>query len=136
MSVEIGQIITGTISGIKSYGVFIKFENTFGFCHISNCSHKFIKNLNELFIINQEVSAKIIEINNDKINVSIKECESNDISKRNKNKENKFTNTAETKEISKPSAKPSFEDMLKNYLKVSDERLESIGKRNQKRQKR
>lgn len=135
MNHNVGDIIKGTISGIKQYGVFVKFENTFGFCHISNCSHKFIKNLNDLFTINQEVVAKIIEIDNEinRINVSIKDCENVEMKpKVNKPKEVKSPIQIETKK----SEKSTFEDMLKDYLKKSDERLVSIGRRNQKHRKR
>lgn len=134
MEHNIGDIVKGTISGIKPYGVFIKFEDTFGFCHISNCSYKFIKDLNNNFSINQEVNAKIIEIDkeNNRINLSIKDCENNNSLKIEKPKEIKQPIQIETKEPSKLS----FEDMLKVYLKNSDERLESIGKRNQKHRKR
>jgi general stress protein 13 len=134
MNYKIGDIIQGTISGIKPYGVFIKFENNFAFCHISNCSHKFIKNLNDLFLINQEIKAKIIEINSEinKINVSIKDCEDNVPIKNISNIDTKSPVQFTVKEPSKPS----FEDMMKSYLKISDEKLESIGKRNQKHIKR
>lgn len=136
MEHTIGNIVHGTISGIKPYGVFIKFENNFGFCHISNCSHKFIKNLTDLFSIGNEVTAKIIEIDleNNKINLSIKDCENNFIPKIKMKESKEFNKVKEIKD--KDTSKPSFEDMLKTYLKNSDERLESIGKRNQKHRKR
>ena len=135
MNYNVGDIINGTISNIKSFGIFIKFDDTFGFCHISNCSHKFIKDLNELFIINQQISAKIIEINSveNKINLSIKDCENNNTAKPKKIKEIKSSNHNE-KDMLVNS--PTFEDMMKAYLKKSDERLDSIGKRNQKHRKR
>lgn len=134
MEHNIGDIIKGTISGIKQYGVFIKFEDTFGFCHISNCSHKFIKSLNDLFSMNQEINAKIIEIDTEtqRINLSIKDCENTLVHKEEKPKEIKQPIQLKNEETSKSS----FEDMLKNYLKTSDERLDSIGKRNQKHRKR
>ena len=134
MKHNVGDVITGTISGVKAYGVFIKFDDTFGFCHISNCSHKFIKNLNDLLPINSEVTAKIVEIDleNNKINLSIKDCETQSSLKIKKPKEIQQPIQFEIKET--PSS--SFEDMLKSYLKKSDERLESIGKRNLKHTKR
>ena len=38
MSNQINDIVIGTISGIKPYGIFVKLNDTFGFCHISNVS--------------------------------------------------------------------------------------------------
>ena len=147
MKYNIGTIITGTISGIKQYGVFIKFEDVFGFCHISNCSYKFIKNLNELYNIGDEVNAKVIEIDsvNNRINVSIKECENQCTQiKQNKmvyksvakNQKREFKNLNSFETTVNDNVKPSFDDMLKTYLKNSEERLNNINKRNQKYKKR
>lgn len=122
---QIGDIVTGKITGIKPYGIFIKYENTTGFCHISNVSNKFIKNLNDLFTINQEITTKIIKIEDDnKINVSIKDYENNVNQIKQKN------------HVVKKESKPSFEDMLKNYIKSSDEKLGFISKRDKKHHKR
>lgn len=145
MNIENGQIITGTISGVKPYGVFIKFENSFGFCHISNCSYKFIKNLNDSFPIGMEIKAKVIEMDfqHNRFNLSIKDCENSQPEDKLKSKNYKSTDKKIKHEFKNPtqyeikeSQTISFEDMLKNYLKVSDEKLESIGKRNQKHTKR
>lgn len=143
MGHKIGDIITGTISGVKSYGIFIKFKDTFGFCHISNCSHKFIKNLNDLFPIGNEVVAKIIEIDTEynRINLSIKDCENIEIKCKPTIQKPKFEKKLEFKKSNQienqleNNSKPSFDDMLKTYLKNSEERLNCIGKRNQKHQK-
>lgn len=139
MEYKIGDIISGIISGVKPYGVFIKFGDTFGFCHISNCSHKFIKNLNELFPIESEIKAKIIEIHaeTNKINVSIKDCENQEIQNTPKINARKSKFEKPKQDFKKAvDTKLSFDDMLKNYLKVSEERIECIGKRNQKHRKR
>lgn len=145
MNYNIGDIITGSVSGVKPYGVFIKLEDTFGFCHISNCSHKFIKNLNETFPIGSEVKAKILQIDCEfnKINLSIKDCEiqkpqtkqSQFIQKSKFEKSNNVKKQNQNENI-KTKSYDSFDDMLKNYLKTSEERLDCIGKRNQKYNKR
>lgn len=115
---KIGEIIKGSISGIKPYGLFIKLDDDFGFCHISNTSNSFIKDLNKMFYIGQFVTVKVVEITeNNEINVSIKDCE-NDI----KNKTSKNNKT--------------FEDMLQKFIKSSDEKISNINKRSQKKQKR
>ena len=147
MSYNIGDIVTGTISGIKPYGVFIKFEDTFGFCHISNCSHKFIKNLNDWFPIGSEIKAKVMDMDlqHNRINVSIKDCENQKIEvsrepankKLNLKKSNVETKKQYSREMNQnTNNKLSFDDMLKTYLKNSEERLDSISKRNQKYGKR
>ena len=145
MEHNIGDIINGTISGVKPYGVFVKFKDTFGFCHISNCSYKFIKNLNESFPIGMEIKAKIVEIDleNNRINLSIKDCENQSLYSKQKPKVHKPKIEKPKQEFKNPvqfeikeSVKTSFEDMLKSYLKSSDEKLDAIGKINRKHTKR
>ena len=140
MYYNIGDNINGTVSGIKQYGIFIKFDEVFGFCHISNCSHKFIKNLNELFSIGQEIKAKIIEIDsNNRINLSIKDCENQIVQSEYKPKieklKQKYKNPPQFEKITNNNVS-SFDDMLKLYLKNSEEQLNCIGKRTQKHNKR
>jgi len=130
MNYQLGDIIEGQITGIKPYGLFIKFEDKYGFCHISNASKRFIKNLNDEFSLNQTVKAKIVQID-DKFNVSIKEVESDNISDKHRTIQNKSKRGSNIN-----NNKESFEDMLKHFLKNSDEKIDSINKRTKKHTKR
>ena len=133
MNIQLGDIITGEISGIKPYGLFIKTNNQVTFCHISNVSKSFTANLSN-FKMGQIVQAKVIQFVDDKINVSIKDVDSEIqsdnskfIQKSIKHKVN-INNSIDKKE--------SFDDMLKHYLKNSDDKLKSIAKRTKKHTKR
>lgn len=129
---EIGQIIKATISGIKPYGVFVKLDEDFGFCHISNVSNNFIKDLNKLFYIGQFVNVKIVEITEQgKINVSIKDCENKIINKLNNESKIEKNHKKETKTLDE-NKKPTFEEMLLNFMKTSDDKISSMNKRKQK----
>lgn len=135
MSNHIDDIITGTISGIKPYGLFVKLNNSFGFCHISNVSKKFIKDLNDLFKIGQLVKVKIIEIDeNNKINLSMKEINQESIIESPKTIQNHSKNESNINSFN--NKKQSFDDMLNSFLKQSDDKLSSIDRRNKKHQKR
>ncbi len=73
-----GSIITGAISGIENYGVFVNLEGYYsGLIHISEVSHSFVKNLNELFEVGQPIKAKVIEVNDDlfQVKLSIKDLD-------------------------------------------------------------
>ena len=134
MSNQVNDIITGTISGIKPYGVFVKLNDTFGFCHISNVSKKFIKNLNDLFKVGQQVKVQIIKIDeNNKINLSMKEINQESISESSKTVQNHLKNKSNINSFDK---KQSFDEMLNAFLKQSDDKLLSIDRRNKKHQKR
>ena len=108
MNYEINQILEGTICNIKKFGLFININNDVTvFCHISNVSNKFVKNIFDEFEINQKVSVKIINIKDDKIEVTMK--------------------------FEKPNK--SFESLLQSYLKSSDENINQINKRIKTHQK-
>lgn len=131
---KIGEIITGKISSIRHYGVFIKFDDTFGLCHISNISDKFIKDLSSLYHIGQEVKAKIIQIDeNNKVGLSIKDIEQEPLQKKPETikkpsnyKSNINTNTHKPK---------SLDDMINHFLKYSDENIRTMNNRNKRRKR-
>ena len=75
MTYHIGDIVTGSITGIQPYGVFILLEhNQRGLIHISEVSHGYVNNLKYKFHIGQLVTAKIIDIDeyDHKISLSIR----------------------------------------------------------------
>jgi len=71
---KIGDVVDGKITGITNFGVFIKFggDGLEGLIHSSEIPEDINKNLSENLKINQKVKAKIIEINNDRIYLSLK----------------------------------------------------------------
>jgi ribosomal protein S1 len=66
-----GQVIKGTVSGVESYGIFIKINNSVvsGLCHKSKISDDFVHEVNDLFKIGDKVKAKILNIDKEKQNV-------------------------------------------------------------------
>lgn len=142
MEYKVGDTISGIISGIKPYGVFIKVDNISAFCHISNLSHKFINNIFDEYRVGQTVSAKIIKIDeNNRIEISFKDV-TETIQSLNKSehhlkaqKQAKTEFKYESNINSSPTTKSSFEDMLNDFLKKSDDKQKSIASRNMKRKK-
>ena len=68
-----GDIVSGTIERMESYGAFINLgEGLVGLCHISQITNKFIKSPKEILKRGQQVQAKIIKIEGDRISLSIK----------------------------------------------------------------
>lgn len=73
---KIGEILKGKVTGIENYGFFISFPNGYtGLVHISEMSSHFVKNVNDYAELNEEVYAKIIDIDeeNKKYKLSIKD---------------------------------------------------------------
>ncbi|CAJ1185924.1 General stress protein 13 [Companilactobacillus paralimentarius DSM 13238 = JCM 10415] len=70
---RIGDKLTGTISGIQSYGVFVKLDSTHqGLIHISELKHGFVSNIEERYKIGDEVQVVVMGIDeyNQKISLS------------------------------------------------------------------
>jgi len=63
---KVGQIVKGTISSIADYGAFVKIEDGLnGLIHISELSHKLVKDPRNIVEVDQEVEVMIISISND-----------------------------------------------------------------------
>ena len=73
-----GDIVTGKVNGIQPYGAFIALdENTQGLVHISEIKHGFVKNIHEVLKVGQEVTVKVVTIDEDKISLSIRALQKN-----------------------------------------------------------
>lgn len=74
-SIKIGDIITGNVKEVLDFGVILNIGPTTGFIHISEVSWDQVRDLVEKFGIKDEVTAKIIEKDDEKrkIKLSIKQ---------------------------------------------------------------
>ena len=58
-----GKIIKGTVSGIESYGAFVKFDEFYtGLIHISEISHGYVKNITDFVSIGDIIYAEILDV--------------------------------------------------------------------------
>ncbi|UQS82489.1 CvfD/Ygs/GSP13 family RNA-binding post-transcriptional regulator [Bombilactobacillus folatiphilus] len=64
MELSIGAIISGKISGIKPYGIFVQLNqaNRQGLIHISECKNGYIADINRLYRIGQKITVQILDI--------------------------------------------------------------------------
>jgi small subunit ribosomal protein S1 len=74
---KIGDTVKGTVTGIVDFGVFIKFDELEGLIHISEIDWQIIDNPAEFFKVGDEVKAKIVEIDGDKVSLSTKALKDN-----------------------------------------------------------
>ncbi len=83
---NVGDIVDGTISSVVDFGVFITFSpegapagapKLEGLAHISELDWQLIENPADLFKVGDEVKAKIIDKNQNKISLSIKALKEN-----------------------------------------------------------
>jgi len=59
---EVGQLVSGTISGIKPFGVFVDFDGVTGLLHINQISKNYVSSLTAMFEPGQAVKAMIIDL--------------------------------------------------------------------------
>ncbi|MDR0596157.1 MAG: bifunctional 4-hydroxy-3-methylbut-2-enyl diphosphate reductase/30S ribosomal protein S1 [Clostridiales Family XIII bacterium] len=74
---QVGQIISGKAVQIKDYGVFVEIEPGLdGLVHISEIAYKRVNNIEEELTVGQDITAKILDIDQDRrrISLSIKEA--------------------------------------------------------------
>ncbi|KRN96312.1 CvfD/Ygs/GSP13 family RNA-binding post-transcriptional regulator [Companilactobacillus kimchiensis] len=72
---RIGDKITGVISGVQSYGVFVKFDGEHqGLIHISELKHGFVADLNDKYKVGDKVDVIVMGIDeyNQKISLSMR----------------------------------------------------------------
>jgi small subunit ribosomal protein S1 len=72
---KVGEIIEGVVSGMADFGVFVRFvDNPIieGLIPISELEHRLVDSPKEVVKINEAIKAKIIEIKDDKISLSLK----------------------------------------------------------------
>ncbi len=58
-----GKIITGTVTGIEPYGVFVSCDDYYtGLIHISEISHGYVKNINDFVKIGDIISVEVLDV--------------------------------------------------------------------------
>ena len=77
MQLEIGTVMTGKISGIAKFGAFVGFDDGQSLLvHISEISHEYVEDINQLLKVGQEVSVKILSIDDKgKVALSIRQTQ-------------------------------------------------------------
>ncbi len=59
---ELGQLVTGIIVGIKPFGAFVEFDGNTGLLYIKQISQNRVEACEKLFTIGQEIKAMIIDL--------------------------------------------------------------------------
>lgn len=63
MSVKVGQIVEGRITGIQPYGAFVVLEDGItGLIHISEISDGYVKDVGRFVQMNETVTVKVIDV--------------------------------------------------------------------------
>ena len=150
MSIEVGNILPGKVTGITNFGAFVDLGNRkTGLVHISEVSNSYIKDIKDVLTVGDEVQVKVMEISGDgKVSLSIRRA-SADFSEETVEEKSKFQKSAPRNQEGQGSKKPysaksapsfekkspsqakvnDFDAMMSSFLKDSEDRLTSL-KRN------
>ena len=105
--VEVGAVVDGTVQRITPYGAFLQLpDGRLGLVHISEVDRNYVKDVHEHLREGDVVQAKVLAIKEDgKIDLSIKALQDPPPPRQRRGSD------------------PGFEQMLKRFMRQSEERL-------------
>ncbi len=72
-SLHVGETVTGVATGVVDFGVFVNVNGIEGLVHISEIAWDRVDNPSKFVKVGQEITAKIIAIDSDKLSLSMKQ---------------------------------------------------------------
>ena len=141
MSLEVGAIVEGEVTGITNFGAFVQLpEGKVGLIHISEVSNVYVKDVHDFLKEHDKVKVKVLSVDDrGKIGLSIKQPPApqarpqrpqNDNRERRSNNngmrpqgDNRERRGGMRQQSARPMAPVSFEDKLSKFLKDSDDRM-------------
>lgn len=131
MQLEEGAILTGKVTGITKFGVFVDIgEGKTGMVHISEVAQTYVENINDFVKNGDEVKVKVLSIGQDgKIGLSIKRAQ----------EQKKPYQRPSVPTPDRPTAREwntrrnenmSFEDMMSRFKQSSDDKFSDLKRKN------
>ena len=119
MSIEVGSVVKGLVTGITNFGAFVELPGgVTGLVHISEVADAYVKSVGDYLKENDTVKVKVINVDQDgKIGLSIKQANP------------KYEDRRARRAPREPQV--SFEDKLAKFMKDSDERQADIKRQNE-----
>ena len=70
---SVGDVVTGTITGVVDFGAFVNVDGIEGLIHISEISWDRVENPSDYLKVSDQVEAKIIAIDKERLSLSVKQ---------------------------------------------------------------
>ncbi|TCS81002.1 S1 RNA-binding domain-containing protein [Pectinatus cerevisiiphilus] len=137
MSIEVGNVLEGIVTGITNFGAFVELPGgKVGLIHISEVADVYVKDVKDFLKEREKVKVKVLTIDGNKIGLSIKQLQekkplhpaaprANTTPARFTQRKNFNTDFRRQNNL----GVPSFEDKLSKFLKDSDEKLTDLRKK-------
>ena len=113
MAIEVGSIVEGRVTGITNFGAFVELaDGKTGLVHISEVADAYVKDINDYLKQNDRVKVKVININGNKIGLSIKQANTSSNDNR----------------VNRRVSRQDFEGRLSRFLRDSEQRQQDLRK--------
>ncbi len=117
MTIEVGSILEGRVTGITNFGAFVELgEGKTGLVHISEVADAYVHDIKDYLKENDIVKVKVINMKDGKIGLSIRQVN------------NPSPAARRPARGGRGRAPKSFEDKLSRFMRESDERLAHLRK--------
>lgn len=70
-SLEVGQLIEGTVASLKPYGVFVDFNGVTGLLHINQISKNYVDSLANTLTVGQPLKAVVVALDGERNRISL-----------------------------------------------------------------
>lgn len=119
MSIEVGSVVEGKVTGITNFGAFVELGNgQTGLVHISEVADDYVQDINNYLKLNDSVKVRILSVKDGKIGLSIRKVDSGAGNRERSRRTNNRN----------PQNDRNFEVKLSKFLKDSDARLKDLKK--------
>lgn len=131
MAIELGSKLEGKVTGITHFGAFVLLPGgETGLVHISEIADSYVRDINEHLKVNDPVTVKVINVDNGKIGLSIRQASDN-------------PQPAPRERSHRPrqagggggagGGRVTFEDKMGRFMKDSEDRLQALKRSESKR---
>ena len=140
MSLKVGAVVNGKVTGITNFGAFVELEDgSKGMIHISEVSRSYVEDIKSVLKIGQAVTAKVITVSPDgKIALSLKQLEPDEKGKKPQKKPapkpKQFKKYEPAPAVTSPgdfewqasAGGGSFEDMMSKFKRTSEDKMSDL----------
>lgn len=68
-----GDVLEGVVVDVLPYGAIVSLGQVSGLLHVSEISHKMVRNASDVYKVNDKVTVKVIKIEKDRIGLSVRQ---------------------------------------------------------------
>lgn len=144
MQIKVGEIYEGKVTGITKFGAFVDIgEGMSGMVHISEVAKAYVKDINDVLKVGDEVKVKLIAVNPEgKLSFSIKQLDSAEENTPREKPKGAYK-PRRPREKYQSSGRPgnyewtpsenrggSFEEMMSRFKKQSDDKMSDFKRAN------